>query len=104
MRILLITSRGTGRWVLPKGNVIRGLTPHASAAAELEEEAGVLGLACPTALGSYRYRKTRKSGASLMAEVDVFPVLVTDELSEWEEQDMRERRWFSVAEALMSPT
>lgn len=99
VRILLVTSRGTGRWVLPKGNVIRGLTPHASAAAELEEEAGVLGLACPTALGSYRYRKTRKSGATLKAEVDVFPVLVTDELDEWEEQDMRERRWFSIAEA-----
>lgn len=99
VRILLVTSRGTGRWVLPKGNVIRGLTPHASAAAELEEEAGVLGLACPTALGSYRYRKTRKSGASLMAEVDVFPILVTEELDEWEEKDMRERRWFSLSEA-----
>lgn len=99
MRILLVTSRGTGRWVLPKGNIIRGLTPHGSAAAELEEEAGVLGLACPTALGSYKYRKTRKSGASLMAEVDVFPILVTEELDEWEEQDVRERRWFSVVEA-----
>ncbi len=99
MRILLVTSRGTGRWVLPKGNVIRGLTPHASAAAELEEEAGVLGLACPTALGSYRYRKTRKSGATLKAEVEVFPVLVTEELDEWEEQDMRERRWFSIVDA-----
>lgn len=99
MRILLVTSRGTGRWVLPKGNIIRGLSPHGSAAAELEEEAGVLGLACPTSVGSYKYRKTRKSGASLMAEVDVFPVLVTEELDEWEEQDVRERRWFGLAEA-----
>lgn len=98
-RVLLVTSRGTGRWVLPKGNVIRGLSPHASAASEAEEEAGVLGLACPFAIGSYRYRKTRKSGASLMAEVDVFPILVTDELDEWEEMEMRERRWFSLAQA-----
>ncbi len=98
-RILLVTSRGTGRWVLPKGNVIRDLSPHASAAAEAEEEAGILGLACPTSIGSYSYRKTRKSGASLKAEVDVFPILVTEELDEWEEQEFRERRWFSLAEA-----
>jgi len=98
-RIMLVTSRGTGRWVLPKGNVIRDLSPHASAAVEAEEEAGILGLACPTSIGSYGYRKTRKSGASLKAQVDVFPILVTDELDEWEEQEFRERRWFSLAEA-----
>ncbi len=96
---MLVTSRGTGRWVLPKGNVIRDLSPHASAAAEAEEEAGVVGLACPFSIGSYRYRKTKKSGASLMAEVDVFPILVTEELDEWEEMAVRERRWFSLAEA-----
>lgn len=98
-RVLLVTSRGTGRWVLPKGNVIRGLSPHASAASEAEEEAGVVGLACPSAIGSYRYRKTRKSGASLMADVDVFPILVTEELDEWEEMAVRERRWFSLSDA-----
>lgn len=97
---MLVTSRGTGRWVLPKGNIIRGMSPHESAAAEAEEEAGVLGLACPAALGSYRYRKTRKSGASLMVDVDVFPILVTEELEEWEEQGMRERQWFSLEEAI----
>lgn len=98
-RILLVTSRGTGRWVLPKGNVVRGLSPHASAASEAEEEAGVIGLACPTSIGSYRYRKTRKSGASLMADVDVFPILVTEELDEWEEMAARERRWFGLLDA-----
>ncbi len=85
--------------MLPKGNVVVGLSPHASAANELEEEAGVLGLACPTPVGTYRYRKTRKSGASLMADVDVFPVLVSEELDHWEEEAVRERRWFSLSEA-----
>lgn len=99
VRVLLVTSRGTGRWVLPKGNIVRGLSPHASAAHEAEEEAGVLGLACPAPIGRYRYRKTRKSGASLMADVDVFPILVTEELEEWAEIAERERRWFSLAEA-----
>jgi len=97
--IMLVTSRDTKRWVLPKGNLIPGLSPHAAAAHEAEEEAGVRGLACPTPLGAYRYRKTRKSGASLMVDVDVFPILVTREMDEWEEQAQRERRWFSLAEA-----
>jgi uncharacterized protein Yka (UPF0111/DUF47 family)/8-oxo-dGTP pyrophosphatase MutT (NUDIX family) len=99
IRILLITSRGTGRWVIPKGKPMAGLPPHAAAAKEAEEEAGVLGAACPTPLGSYRYRKRRVSGASVLTDVDVFPFAVTQELENWEEQHERERRWFSLAEA-----
>ena len=67
IRILLITSRGKGRWVVPKGRPIAGLPPHASAAREAEEEAGVLGAACPTPLGSYRFRKRQKSGVDRQA-------------------------------------
>ncbi|MBB6125154.1 hypothetical protein FHS92_002911 [Sphingobium subterraneum] len=97
--ILLVTSRGTKRWVIPKGNLVKGLSPHASAAHEAEEEAGIIGSVCPTPLGSYPYRKVLRSGASRWMEVDVFPVLVTQELDQWEEQDQRERRWFPLAEA-----
>ncbi len=99
MSILLVTSRETKRWVLPKGNLIDGLAPHASAAHEAEEEAGIRGSACPTPLGAYRYRKKRKNGASLLVDVDVFPISVTQELDEWEEQDERERRWFPLHDA-----
>lgn len=97
--ILLVTSRGTKRWVIPKGNLVKGLSPHASAAHEAEEEAGIIGAVCPTPLGSYPYRKVLRNGASRRIDVDVFPVLVTEELDQWEEQDQRERRWFSLAEA-----
>jgi predicted phosphate transport protein (TIGR00153 family) len=97
--ILLITSRGTGRWVIPKGNPLTGLSRHASAAIEAEEEAGVLGAVCPTAIGSYNYRKRRANGASVMLDVEVFPLAVTKELGEWKEQDERERRWFGLDEA-----
>lgn len=99
VRVLLVTSRGTGRWVIPKGNVASGLAPHDAAANEAAEEAGVIGAACPTPIGSYRYRKRRGNGASLMADVEVFPLAVTTELSKWKEQHQRERRWFSLAEA-----
>lgn len=76
-----------------------GLSPHVAAAREAEEEAGVLGPVCPTPLGSYRYRKRRGSGASLMMDVDVFPLAVTRELPSWKEQQERERRWFTLSEA-----
>ncbi len=99
IQILLITSRSTRRWVIPKGGLMKGLQPHAAAAVEAEEEAGVLGAACPIPLGSYRYRKQRASGASVWADVDVFPFAVTEELDSWDEQHQRERRWFSLADA-----
>lgn len=99
VRILLVTSRGTGRWVIPKGNVSPGMAPHSAAAEEAEEEAGVSGPVCPTPLGSYRYRKRRANGASLMVDVDVFPLAVTREHDSWKEQSQRERRWFTLAEA-----
>ena len=99
IQILLITSRQSRRWVIPKGGLMKGLPPHAAAAVEAEEEAGVRGAACPIPLGSYRYRKTRASGASVWADVDVFPFAVTEELDSWDEQHQRERRWFSMAEA-----
>jgi uncharacterized protein Yka (UPF0111/DUF47 family)/8-oxo-dGTP pyrophosphatase MutT (NUDIX family) len=99
VRVLLITSRETKRWVIPKGNPENGLPPHAAAALEAEEEAGVRGAVCPTPLGSYRYRKRRPSGASVMLDVDVFPLAVRDELATWKEAGQRERRWFTLAEA-----
>ena len=99
VQVLLVTSRETKRWVIPKGNQIAALAPHVAAAQEAEEEAGVLGAVCPTPIGSYRYRKRRRNGASLWIDVDVFPFAVTQELDEWKERGQRERRWFSLAEA-----
>jgi predicted phosphate transport protein (TIGR00153 family) len=102
VRVLLVTSRETKRWVIPKGNLTAGMPPHLAAAQEAEEEAGVLGAASPMALGSYRYRKRRGSGASLMFDVDVFPLAVDRELDRWKEMDERERRWCTLDEAAAS--
>ena len=99
MQVLLVTSRETGRWVIPKGNFGNNVSPHAAAAQEAEEEAGVRGAVCPTPLGTYRYRKRKGSGASLMADVEVFPLAVSEELSDWKEKKQRERRWFPLSEA-----
>ena len=99
VQILLITSRVSRRWVIPKGNFANNVAPHSAAAKEAEEEAGVLGAVCPTPLGTYRYRKRKGSGASLMADVDVFPLFVSQELDDWKEKAERQRRWFWLAEA-----
>ncbi|WP_428630418.1 DUF47 family protein [Sphingopyxis sp.] len=93
--IMLITSRETKRWVIPKGNPLTGMERHAAAAVEAEEEAGVIGAVCPTSIGSYEYRKRRANGASIMYNVEVFPLAVTRELADWKEMDERDRRWFS---------
>ncbi len=99
VRILLVTSRDSGRWVIPKGNPMQNMPAHQAAELEAKEEAGVQGLVCPTPLGSYRYRKRRRNGAALMIDVDVFPLSVSTELPAWKEQSQRERRWFSLTDA-----
>src|SRR3546814_760542 len=73
-QVMLITSRGTGRWVIPKGNPIRGLEPHRAAVHEAYEEAGISGIPCPSPLGVYRYRKATRNGDARTAQLWVFPL------------------------------
>lgn len=99
MQILLITSRDTRRWVIPKGNRIKGLAGHRAAELEAYEEAGIHGIACPAPLGRYRYDKRKRSGQSREATVEVFPLAVTGHLTQWPEKGQRELRWFPIGEA-----
>ena len=96
---MLITSRETRRWVIPKGNPIEGLAPHEAAAHEALEEAGVTGIPCPTAIGQYRYVKRRKNGTTRDVTVAVFPLAFTGQLDDWPEQDERDTRWFDLPAA-----
>ena len=97
--MLLITSRETQRWVVPRGNVIRGLEPHMSAAQEAYEEAGIRGRMGTEPLGVYRYEKRLRLGRVVPAEVHLYPLEVTEELEEWPERHQRQRRWFAPAAA-----
>jgi uncharacterized protein Yka (UPF0111/DUF47 family)/8-oxo-dGTP pyrophosphatase MutT (NUDIX family) len=97
--VLLITSRETRRWVLPKGNPIKGLDAHLAAAHEAFEEAGVSGIPCATPLGTYRYVKKRKNGTYRKADVQVFPLAYVDQAEDWPEQDERETSWFTLNQA-----
>ena len=96
--VLLVTSRETRRWIIPKGNPIKGLADHEAAATEAREEAGVVGRIQAEAIGSYQYRKTA-SDDSDPVRVVVYLVAVEGALEKFKEKGQREIRWFSVSDA-----
>jgi 8-oxo-dGTP pyrophosphatase MutT (NUDIX family) len=99
VEILLITSRETGRWVIPKGWPMKGRAPSEAAAREAFEEAGVVGEIAQTPFGSYPYVKFLKSGLGKPCKVKVFPLKVTQQREAWPEQHQRTARWFGWADA-----
>lgn len=99
VEVLLLTSRETQRWVIPKGWPMKGKKPHAAAAQEALEEAGLVGKVGKTPVGSYRYIKRLKNGAPLLCNVDVFPLLFVRQRKHWREQGQRTAHWFPVEEA-----
>jgi 8-oxo-dGTP pyrophosphatase MutT (NUDIX family) len=100
--VLLITSRETRRWVVPRGNPIAGKSPAESAAQEAFEEAGILGEVELEAIGLYSYEKRRRLGRVVPAVVHLFRMNVAEERDDWPEKGQRERRWFAAGEAAAS--
>ena len=99
LEIMLVSSRETVRWVLPKGWPMKGLKPHKTAAREALEEAGILGKVAKTSLGDYSYAKRLEDGSVQMCRVEVFALEVEQERNSWPEKDERTRKWFAVADA-----
>jgi 8-oxo-dGTP pyrophosphatase MutT (NUDIX family) len=99
VQILLVTSRGTRRWIIPKGWPQRGTPPHRAAAREAFEEAGVVGKVGKKTIGSYRYEKIFESGATVRCKVRVFPLRVTRQFKRWPEKRQRQTQWHSPAQA-----
>lgn len=95
MEVLLLTSRGTGRWVIPKGWPHDGLSSAGSAAQEAYEEAGIRGVISEEPVGSFRYDKTREEGDAIECVVYVHALNVTHLLDDWPEKGERELQWFS---------
>jgi 8-oxo-dGTP pyrophosphatase MutT (NUDIX family) len=99
LEILLVTSRESRRWVIPKGWPIKGRKPHLAAAREALEEAGVTGRVTKKPRGSYGYVKRLKNGAPLECRVQVFPLKVERQRKRWPEQHERSAQWFAASEA-----
>jgi 8-oxo-dGTP pyrophosphatase MutT (NUDIX family) len=98
VEILLITSRETGRWVVPKGWPMPPLKDYNAARREAFEEAGVEGRMRRKTFGSFAYAKLRLND-SLAIRVDVYLLEVEREKKTWPEMGERKRRWFGLDEA-----
>jgi 8-oxo-dGTP pyrophosphatase MutT (NUDIX family) len=100
LEILLITSRETRRWVIPKGWPMPGLIAFNAAKREAYEEAGIDGAVRRQAIGRYSYDKRAKDGSSQTCVVTVFALGVAREHRAWPERDERRRCWFAIDEAI----
>ena len=99
---MLVTSRETCRWVLPKGWAEKNLSGPELAAKEAFEEAGLVGQVAAKSIGSYAYMKRLSKGRELQCNVEVFAMHVELILGDWPERHQRERQWFTLAQAAMA--
>jgi len=102
LEILLVSSRETRRWVIPKGWPMKDKADHEAAAQEAYEEAGLDGVIVEHAAGDYEYLKRLKSGAAKLVKVDVFPMQVTGEHATWPEKGQRTLQWMGPVEAALA--
>jgi len=94
LEVMLVSSRKSGRWVIPKGVVEPYMTPEESAVQEAYEEAGVFGKITGEAVGEY---SVEKWGGTCV--VKVFPMVVEKEYEVWMESDFRKRKWMKAETA-----
>ena len=99
LEVMLITSRDTGRWVLPKGWPEAREPLCEAAAREAGEEAGLSGSVSTIEAGRYFYAKALSSGEQVPCEVLVFPLKVGAVADKWKERRERERRWVTPEQA-----
>jgi len=103
LRLLLITSRGTKRWIIPKGWKPRRMKARKAAAREAREEAGIIGRTSKQPLGEVFYRKER-ADRRVTCKLTVYALSVDNQLAEWDEKGERALRWCSpdIAAQLVS--
>ena len=99
VEILLITSRETRRWLIPKGWPIKGLKAWKSAGREAFEEAGLVGKTSKRPVGAYAYDKRLKNGRLQHVRVAVFGLQVEREAEAFPEAGQREKLWLPPAQA-----
>lgn len=98
--VLMITSRDTGRWIIPKGWPMRGRESGEAALQEAWEEAGVRkGNVSKDALGHYHYDKRKSAGWAQPVKTLVYPVEVKEMADKFPEAQERKRKWVSPDEA-----
>ena len=99
LRVLMVTSRDRGRWIMPKGWTMDGKKPWQAANIEALEEAGAVGYVADQAIGAYHYTKNLGKSRSVRCRVTVYPMVVDKLKRRWKERDERKRHWFSLNKA-----
>lgn len=100
MEVMLVTSRETQRFVVPKGWPMKGKSSRKTAAIEAEQEAGVVGKVLNEPVGVYPYWK-RLETSFVRVDVTVYLLAVTEEREDWRERNARQRAWLSPADAAL---
>lgn len=100
IEILLVTSRQRGRWIVPKGWLVKGRANFRAAALEAFEEAGVIGEIYPHPIGDYEYLKRWADGSVQHRRVTLFSLHVRGTLINWPKRGERKRRWVIFDEAV----
>ncbi len=99
IEILVVTSRVSARWIIPRGWPMKRKKPHQAAAIEAWEEAGVRGRVKKEAVGRYTYLKMLDNGDVVPCVVDVFQIEVTGEEASFKERGERLVEWVRPDEA-----
>ncbi len=99
VEVLLITSRDTGRWVIPKGWPMGKRSPSEAAQQEAWEEAGVRGDIADTSIGLFNYVKLLTPKRSCECVVKVFALRVSELVDKFPERKERRRKWFAAEKA-----
>ena len=99
-QVLLITSRKSKRWIIPKGWKIDKLSNRKSAALEAWEEGGVLGKVSTRSIGTYDYRKKNDLGNFFTCRVKVYGLRVKSLKRKFPEQGQRQLQWVDTNKAI----
>jgi 8-oxo-dGTP pyrophosphatase MutT (NUDIX family) len=102
LKVLLVTSRDTGRFVIPKGWPMKNIADSKAAAREAFEEAGVKGKIRTRPIGHYDYNKIFGPGFALPCRVTVYAMQGSNILSKWPEKSERKRHWMTLDAAAHS--
>ncbi len=101
LRILLITSKRSRRWIIPKGWKIDKMSNRKSAALEAWEEAGAQGRVSEKLIGTYYYRKKVTSDDFKTCAVKVFALNVAAIKKKFPERGQRKVKWVTPNEAIL---
>lgn len=102
LQVLLVSSRDTGRFVIPKGWTEKNLTDPYAAANEAYEEAGVRGVISDIPIGRFAYTKIIGPGYALPCVITVYPMEAMEILKVWPEMNERTRFWMPISQAAES--